>query len=67
MSDADLVAAVDRYALAFESRRGGAPRAARREPEAAARALLETVPDFVTPGDLLHTPSLFSVGDLDLR
>jgi hypothetical protein len=65
VSDADLAAAVDRYALAFESRRG---RVARREAVAAARALLtDVVPDFVTPGDLLHTPSLFSVGDLALR
>jgi hypothetical protein len=64
VSDAELAAAVDRYALAFEGRRGGA---ARREAVAAARALLaDVVPDFVTPGDLLHTPSLFSVGDLDL-
>jgi hypothetical protein len=32
----------------------------------AVRELLATVPDFVTPGDLLQTESLFSVGELEL-
>jgi hypothetical protein len=32
----------------------------------AVRDLLATVPDFVTPGDLLQTESLFTVGELEL-
>jgi hypothetical protein len=65
VADADLAASIDNFALSLQPRR----RARLPEPlarEVAVRDLLATVPDFVTPGDLLHTESLVSVGDLEL-
>jgi hypothetical protein len=65
VADADLAASIDNFALSLQPRR----RARLSEPlarEVAVRDLLATVPDFVTPGDLLNTESLFSVGELEL-
>jgi hypothetical protein len=65
VADADLAASIDNFALSLQPKR----RARLPEPlarEVAVRDLLATVPDFVTPGDLLHTESLFSVGELEL-
>jgi hypothetical protein len=65
VSDAELVASIDHFAVSLRPR----PKARLPEPlaaEVAVRDLLATVPDFVTPGDLLITESLFSVGELEL-
>ena len=65
VADADLAASIDSFALSLQPMRRSRP----PEPlarEVAVRDLLATVPDFVTPGDLLNTESLFSVGDLEL-
>lgn len=65
VADADLAASIDNFALSLQPKR----RARLPEPlarEVAVRELLATVPDFVTPGDLLQTESLFSVGELEL-
>lgn len=63
--DAELDAAVEDFALSLQPRRRGTvPEPFARE--VAVRDLSATAPDFVTPGDLLLTESLFSVGELEL-
>jgi hypothetical protein len=65
VADADLRESVDSFALSLRSKR----RTRLPEPlarEVAFRDLLATAPDFVTPGDLYQTESLFSLGELEL-
>ena len=65
VADSDLAASIDNFALSLQpKRRTRLPEPLARE--VAVRDLLATAPDFVTPGDLLSTESLFSVGELDL-
>jgi len=67
VSDEELIASIDAFAAAYSRPRARAGRVpAALGPEVAVRGLLDTVPDFVTPGDLLHSGSLYTVGDLEL-
>ena len=67
VSDEDLIASIDAFAVAYLRPRARAGRVpAALGPEVAVRGLMDTVPDFVTPGDLLSSGSLYTVGDLEL-
>ena len=81
VSDEELRAAIDRFAIAYTTaesagvvaaapsvrKRGAAvapPRSVSLSQAPAFRGLVRTASDFVTPGDLLKTESLFSVGTI---
>lgn len=67
VGDQDLRQAIDRFATAYhqlDMKRTGAVTAA--APGEAFQHLLKTAADFVTPGDLLRTESLFTVGYVQL-
>lgn len=72
VSDADLQAALERFAVAFARASGGAAATAAlaASPVGVATASLgqlqKTASDFVTPGDLLMTESLFTLGKIPL-
>lgn len=63
---ADLAPSLERFAEAWQAAAapGAAPPGARARGEPALDVLARAAADFVTPGDLLKSPSLFEVGDL---
>ena len=64
ISDRELLDSIDRFAEQFERVAGEGERAPQSREGQAASRLLGAVADFVTPGDLLKTESMLTIGRL---